>query len=157
MEQRLIKARLEHICNDENAIRILFELFRYLSIRKTVQSGRCKRRLLVLVFTFTGKGDDCFVWAVPVRKAFINGIVILNATRYAGRHNHCTSLTADFSLCNDLLMEVINHHSRLFSNGVAVAFHKATELLLRPLFVKHRIVLDGFHQFVKAVDGRIVF
>ena len=157
VEQRLVKARLKHIRNDENAIRVLFEFFRYLSIRKTVQSGRCKRRFLPLVFVLPGKGDNCLVWAVPVRKAFIDGIVILNATGDAGRHNHRTCLPADFPFCNDLLVEVVNHHSRFLGNGVAVAFHKASEFLLRPLFIEHRIVLDGFHQFIETVDGRIVF
>ena len=49
MEQRLVKSRLEHLRNDEDAIRVFFKLFRYLCIRETIHASRCKRRLLPLV------------------------------------------------------------------------------------------------------------
>ena len=48
------------------------------------------------------------------------------------------------------------HHSRFLGDGIAVTFHKAAQLLLRPLLIEHRIVLDGFHQPIEAVNGRVV-
>ena len=53
-------------------------------------------------------------------------------------------------------MEVINHHGNFLLYGIAVTLHKIAEFLMSALLVKHRIVLDGLHQFVEAVDGRVI-
>ena len=125
MEQRIIKARPEHIRNNENAIRVFFELLRYLSVRETVQSGRGKRRFLTLILVLAGKGDNRFIWTAPIRKAFIDGVIIFDTARNAGGHDHSASLPADFSFGNDLFVEVVYHHSRFIGDGIAVTFHKA--------------------------------
>ena len=156
MEQRFIKARLEHIRNNENAIRVFFELLRYLSVRETVQSGRGKRRFLTLILVLAGKGDNRFIWTAPIRKAFIDGVIIFDTARNAGGHDHSASLPADFSFGNDLFVKMIYHHSRFLCNGIAVAFHKAAQLLLRPILIEHRVILDGLHQLIEAVDRRVV-
>ena len=156
MEQRLIKARLEHIRNDENAIRVFFELLRYLGIREAVQPCRCQRRFLPLILVLAGKGDDRLIWTAPVRKAFIDGVIIFDTARNAGGHDHSASLPADFSFGNDLFVEVVYHHSRFLGYGIAVAFYKAAQLLLRQLLIEHRVILDGLHQLIEAVDRRVV-
>ena len=109
-----------------------------------------------MIPVLTGKGDDCLIRTVPIRKAFIDSVVIFNTAGDAGGHNHSTSLPTDFTLSNDLLVKVIYHHSRFLGYGIAVAFYKAAQLLLRPLLIEHRVVLDGLHQFIEAVDRRIV-
>ncbi len=109
-----------------------------------------------MILVLTGKGDNRFIWTVPIRKAFIDSVVILNTAGNAGGHDHSTSLPADFSFGNDLFVEVVYHHSCFLGYGIAVAFYKAAQLLLRPLLIEHRVVLDGLHQFIEAVDRRIV-
>jgi len=156
VKQRLVKARLEHIRNNENAIRVFFELLRYLSVRETIQTGRGKRRFLTLILILAGKGDNRFIWTVPIRKAFIDGVIIFDTARNAGGHDHSASLPADFSFGNDLFVKMFYHHSRFLGNGIAVAFHKAAQLFLRPLLIEHRVILDGLHQLIEAVDRRVV-
>ena len=78
VEQRLIKARLKHIRNDENAIRVFFELFRYFSVREAVQFGRGERRFLSLILVLAGKGYDRLIRTVPVRKALIDRVIIFD-------------------------------------------------------------------------------
>ena len=102
------------------------------------------------------KGDDCLIRTAPVRKAFIDSVVIFNTAGDAGGHNHSASLPAYFSFGNDLFMKMIYHHSRFLGNGIAVAFHKAAQLLLCPLLIEHRVILDGLHQLIEAVDRRVV-
>ena len=109
-----------------------------------------------MILVLAGKGDDCLIRTAPVRKAFIDGVIIFDTAGDAGGHNHSASLPAYFSFGNDLFMKMICHHSRFLGNGIAVAFHKAAQLLLRPLLIEHRVILDGLHQLIEAVDRRIV-
>ena len=92
---------------------------------------------------------------MPVCKTPVDCVVILNTAGDAGRHDHGTGLPADFPLGNDLLVKVVHHHSGFLGDGIAVAFNKAAQLFLCPLLVEHRVVLDGLHQSIKAVDWRI--
>ena len=105
-----------------------------------------------MILVLAGKGDDCLIRTAPVRKAFIDGVIIFDTAGDAGGHDHSTSLPAYFSFGNDLFMKMIYHHSRFLGNGIAVAFHKAAQLLLRPLLIEHRVILDGLHQLIEAVD-----
>lgn len=79
---------------------------------------------MTLILVLAGKGDDRFIWTVPIRKAFIDGVIIFDTARNAGGHDHSASLPADFSFGNDLFVKMIYHHSRFLGNGIAVAFTK---------------------------------
>ena len=104
----------------------------------------------------TGKSNDGLVRAVPIGKAFVYGIIVLNAAGNAGRHHHCPCLAVNFLLGNYLLMEMLNHHGGFLFDGEGGTYDKTPKFLLRPFFVEHGVILDGLHQAIKAVDGCIV-
>ena len=105
---------------------------------------------------FAGEGHNCIIRTMPVCEALVNSVVVFDASRNAGGDHHCTRFAADLLLSDYLLMEMLHHHSCLFSDNVRITLDKGTQLLLRTLLVKHRIILDCFHDLVPAVDGRIV-
>ena len=55
-----------------------------------------------------------------------------------------------------LLVEVVDHDLGLEPDRVVVALDVAAQLLLRPLRVELRVVLDRLHQPVVALDRRVV-
>ena len=63
---------------------------------------------------------------------------------------------ADLVQRQHLLVEVVDHDLGLEPDRVVVALDVAAQLLLRPLGVELRIVLDRLDQPVVAVDRRVV-
>ena len=100
-----------------------------------------------------GEGHNSLIWAMSLRQAFIDSIVILNASRNACGNYHRTGFAPKFFLCDNLLMEVFNHHCSLFCNDLRITFYKSTQLLLRTLLVEHRIILDSLHDLIPGDQG----
>ena len=145
MKQGFIKAGLKHIRNNQDAIRIRLKGLWYLRVRESIHACRGQRLFLTVVLTLTRESNNSFIGAVSFRKTLVDRIIIFDASRNTGSHNHSAGLPANFSLSDNLFMEVVNHHSGLLRYGIAVALHKIAEFLLGALFVKHRIVLDSLH------------
>ena len=145
VKQGFVKTGLEHIRDNQDAVRVCLKDLWYLCIRESIHACRGQRRFLTVVLTLARESDNGFIGAVPFRKALVDGIVIFDASRNTGSHNHSAGLPANFSLSDNLFMKVVNHHSALLRYGIAVALHKIAEFLLGALFVKHRIVLDSLH------------
>ena len=145
MKQGFIKAGLKHIRNNQDAIRVRLKGLWYLSVRESIHACRGQRWFLTVVLTLAGESNNGFVGTMPFRKALVDSIIIFDASRNTGSHNHSAGLPANFSLSDNLFMEVVNHHSGLLRYGIVVALHKITEFLLGALFVKHRIILDSLH------------
>ena len=157
MQQRFVIARLEHIGYDQETIRIFFERLRDGCIRKTIQSSRCDRRLIIIQLLFAGKSNDSLIGTMAVRQTLVHGMIVFNTAFNTAGNDHRTRLPTDLSLGNNLLMEVADHHIRFFGDGERLALDKRTQLFLRLLLVKQRIIFHRLFQSIEAVDRRIVF
>jgi len=84
-------------------------------------------------------------------------MIVFNTAFNTAGNDHRTRLSTDLSLGNNLLMEVADHHIRFFGDGKRLALHKGTQLFLRLLLVKQRIIFHRLFQPIESVDRRIVF
>ncbi len=102
-----------------------------------------------------GKGDDGLVGALALLQVVADGMVVLDGALDAAGDDHGPRLAADLAQGDHLLVEVIDHDLGLQADGVVVRLDVAAQLLLRPLGVELRIVLDRLDQLVVAVDRRV--
>ena len=93
---------------------------------------------------------------MPFSKALVDGIIVFHTARNARCYNHRPGLSSNFAFSNYLFVEMLHHHSSLFRNSIFAAFNETAKFFLRPLFVKHWVVLDSFHQLIKTVNGCVI-
>src|SRR5205814_1079925 len=96
------------------------------------------------------------VWTLELREVLAYRMEVLNGPFDATRDDHGSRLAADLLESYHLLKEVIDHDFGLEPDRVLMALDIPPELLLRPLGVELGIALDGLHEPVVAVDGRVV-
>ena len=156
LEQRFVKARLEHVGHDQQPVRVLLEFLGNLGVWEAIHLGRSQYWFLAVIATFPGKSDDSLIRAVPVGKTLGNGIVRFNATGNTGRHHHGARLAAQFLPGNNLFVEMIDHHRRFLGNDIGIPFDKGAQFLLSPLLVKHGIVFHLFGNLIPTVDGHVI-
>ena len=83
-------------------------------------------------------------------------MIIFDAARDACGHDHGACLAANFSSCEHLLVEMLDHHGGLLRDGVGISLDEGAKLAPRTLSVEHRVVLDRLHDAVERVDGGVV-
>ena len=154
VQQRLVVAGLELVGADQEAVRVLLDLVGDLARRKAVERRLGHLRAAVLVLA--REGDDGLVRALALRQVVADGVEVLDGPLDAAGHHHRPRLPADLVQRQHLLVEVVHHDLGLEPDGVVVALDVAAQLLLRPLGVELRVVLDLLDQLVVAVDRRVV-
>ena len=154
VQQRLVVAGLELVGADQEAVGVVLDLVGDLAAREAVERGLGDLGAAVLVLA--GEGDDRLVGALALLQVVAEGVEILDRALDAAGHDHRPGLAADLVQGEHLLVEVVDHDLGLQPDRVVVALDIAAQLLLRPLGVELRVVLDRLHQLVVAVDRRVV-
>ena len=74
MEKRFVITGLKFIRTNQEAVRVLLNLVRYVSTGEFVE--RCFRNLDAGVFVLTGEGDNSLVTALPLFQVLTNGMEV---------------------------------------------------------------------------------
>ena len=154
MEQRLIKSRLEFVCDHKNTVGILLKRLLNYSTGESVDI--CLGNLAVFPIRSSGKGNDGLERTMTLLQQTADCLIILNSPADGAGYNHCSRFSADLTLCNYFTMEVLHHNGGFLMDRIAIGFHIIPENCLGTLFIEFWVILNSFRQLIIALYRGVI-
>ena len=162
MEQRLVKARLILVCNNQNIVfrtterlskllirsnrlSILVNVQRSFRIFYSIQRNRTRKR---------NQNATPFTFSRVFFHIFFDCKIVANSIRTTIRNNH--RLPLPVNLETPILNEVRHNHFRLVGNGMSVFSVITNQDFQSRTFYKFRIVFRYFYKLKRFFNGRII-